>query len=266
MPVTRRRRANPPDQPENNNHLVDQLENATETLAAERPVDVPQDLEGRELNQGQVVQKHPSQPSPVVTPRVESTHFHPFASAQPSSALQTSSVNPIPQLSPVASFPPLSQGTQATPTNQVPQTPVVNAERIERQDYPSGPTPASTPSLESGRRTARGELFRRPPQPPVPQPVPTGVAAASLQGPIHEVSLPLGNLLHLAYNPGYTGSEEARSTLLKQLERESKAGGRVRCWSCGSLGIVYDRWEIHSKAFSEVGIAYCEICGVWSVM
>ena len=35
MPITRRKRANPPDQPENNNHLADQTENAAEALAAE---------------------------------------------------------------------------------------------------------------------------------------------------------------------------------------------------------------------------------------
>ncbi len=31
MPITRRRRANPPDQPENNNHLAEQTENASHT-------------------------------------------------------------------------------------------------------------------------------------------------------------------------------------------------------------------------------------------
>jgi hypothetical protein len=148
------------------------------------------------------------------------------------------------------------------PVNQIPQTPVINGDRIERQDY----TGASTPALEGGRRTARGELFRRPPQPPISQPVSAPVGAASLQASVREINLPLGNLLHLAYNPGYTGSGEARKALLEHLERESKAGGRARCWSCGSLGIVYDRWDIRSKAFSEVGIAFCEICGVWSVM
>jgi len=84
--------------------------------------------------------------------------------------------------------------------------------------------------------------------------------------PTHEISLPLGNLLHLAYNPSYTGSDEARSTLLHQLAHESKTGGRARCWSCGSLAIAYDYWNTRSKSFGEVGIAFCEICGVWSVM
>jgi hypothetical protein len=87
-----------------------------------------------------------------------------------------------------------------------------------------------------------------------------------LQPPSHEITLPLGNLLHLAYNPGYTGSEEARSQLLQKLAAESKAGGRARCWSCGSLAIAYDRWNTRSKTFGEVGVAFCEICGVWSVM
>src|SRR5215472_13104829 len=79
-------------------------------------------------------------------------------------------------------------------------------ERMERQEYP--------PSIEGGRRTARGELFRRPPQPPAAQPMPPLPAAPALQAPSHEITLPLGNLLHLAYNPAYTGSDEARSALL----------------------------------------------------
>jgi len=135
-----------------------------------------------------------------------------------------------------------------------PPAPVSNGDRLERQDY--------TPSIEGGRRTARGELFRRPPQLPTPPPT----ASVPLQAPTHEISLPLGNLLHLAYNPGYTGSDEARAALLNQLAEESKAGGRARCWNCGSIAIFYDRWNTRSKTFGEIGIAMCEICGVWSVM
>lgn len=246
MPLSRRRRANPPDQPENNNHLADHLENATEALATEQSAEFSQGIERQELNQGQIVQNQPDQPSPV---GAAPTPFHTFASAQSSQGLQATSTQP----------------SQVVPINQVPQTPIMNgdrAERIERQDYTSAPAP----NFEGGRRTARGELFRRPPQPPVPQPVPASVGAASSQVPVREISLPLGNLLHLAYNPGYTGSDEARKALLEHLQQESKTGGRARCWSCGSLGIVYDRWDIHSKAFNEVGIAFCEICGVWSVM
>ena len=133
-----------------------------------------------------------------------------------------------------------------------------NGDRNDRQDH--------APSIEGGRRTARGELFRRPPQPP-PQATPTTLAASGpLQAPTHEISLPLGNLLHLAYNPGYTGSDEARSQLLQNLSEESKAGGRARCWNCGSIAIAYDQWNTRSKTFGEVGVAFCEICGVWSVM
>jgi len=135
---------------------------------------------------------------------------------------------------------------------------VSNGDRAERSEF--------TPSIEGGRRTARGELFRRPPQPP-PQPVPATYAAqASIEAPTHEISLPLGNLLHLAYNPGYTGADEARSLLLHRLAEESKAGGRARCWNCGSIAIAYDRWNTRSKTFGEIGVAFCEICGVWSVM
>lgn len=257
MPISRRRRANPPEQPEDNNHLADQPENLTEAFAAEQSAEFSQHVERQEQNQ--VGQNQSGQSDPAVTPQAS---FHPFGPAQPSPALHTSSPMTGSQSSQIPPYSSVSQGTHMVPVNQVPQTPMMNGDRIERQDYAN----ASTPVLESGRRTARGELFRRPPQPPTSQSVSTSVGAASLQAPVREISLPLGNLLHLAYNPGYTGSDEARRALLEHLERESKAGGRARCWSCGSLGIVYDRWDIRSKAFSEVGIAYCEICGVWSVM
>jgi hypothetical protein len=200
MPITRRRRANPPDQPENNNHLADQTEGNAESLTPEQASALSMDGENTGI--------------PLENP-------------------------PLPSL-----------GTS--------QPPVSNGDRAERPDY--------TPPIEGGRRTARGELFRRPPQPP-PQPAPgTFAGSASLQAPTHEISLPLGNLLHLAYNPGYTGSDEARSLLLHRLAEESKAGGRARCWNCGSIAIAYDRWNTRSKTFGEVGVAFCEICGVWSVM
>src|SRR5206468_12618291 len=126
-------------------------------------------------------------------------------------------------------------------------------DRNDRQDHP--------PSMEGGRRTARGELFRRPPQPP-PQGTPTTLAASGpIQAPTHEISLPLGNLLHLAYNPGYTGSDEAGSLLLQKLENGSKVGGGGGCWNCGSIAIVYDRWNTGSRSFGEMGIAICAICG-----
>jgi hypothetical protein len=97
---------------------------------------------------------------------------------------------------------------------------------------------------------------------------------ATLQPPSHEIKLPLGERagdasgdpLHLAYNPGYTGSEEVRSMLLRKLAAETKHGGRARCWGCGSLAVAYECWNTRNKTFGEIGIAYCEICGVWSVM
>jgi hypothetical protein len=154
----------------------------------------------------------------------------------------------------------------------VPPTPAPSAQpapAAQSQTLPAsnGDRPATeyTPTIEGGRRTARGELFRRPPQVP-PQPQASFVSSAPLQAPTHEITLPLGNLLHLAYNPGYTGSEEARGLLLHRLSEESKAGGRARCWNCGSLAIAYDRWNTRSRSFGDVGIAFCEICGVWSVM
>jgi len=213
MPITRRKRANPPDQPENNNHNAEQTENAVEALVAAQAPTGP--VEGD--NAGTPTPEQAATPTtPVIPPPV------------------------VPVVPPALA----SNGAE------------------QNQQH--------TPPIESGRRTARGELFRRPPQPPptVQPPVvpPQATAATPLQPPTHEISLPLGNLLHLAYNPGYTGSDEARSTLLHKLEAESKAGGRARCWNCGAIAIVYDRWSTRSKTFGEVGVAFCEICGVWSVL
>ena len=205
MPITRRRRANPPEQPEDNNHQSDQSESSSETLDTEQAPILSMDGE-----------QHVDVP---INERMGNTHVSSTSTSQPS---------------------------------------VSNGDRVERQDY--------TPPIEGGRRTARGELFRRPPQPPPQQSPPNYATSASLQAPTHEISLPLGNLLHLAYNPGYTGSDEARSLLLHRLAEESKAGGRARCWNCGSIAIAYDHWNTRSKTFGEVGVAFCEICGVWSVM
>jgi len=210
MPITRRRRANPPDQPEgNNNHLADAAEQGAEPLAVEPPS--PTHVEG-------------AAPAPLINERADAP------------------------LSPNLTNPSMANGDRT--------------DRLDRSEYP----PPS--QIEGGRRTARGELFRRPPQPPptTVAPVPAHAPQPALQPPTREISLPLGNLLHLAYNPGYTGSDEARSLLLQRLADESKAGGRARCWNCGSIAIVYDRWNTRSKTLGEVGIAFCEICGVWSVM
>ena len=208
MPITRRRRANPPDQPENNNnHFADQTNDAAESLAAEH-----------------------AERTPTASPDGDS------ANAQ--------AIERPENTSPFAPLPPVSNGDRGGTG--------------ERPDY--------VPPIEGGRRTARGEFFRRPPQPPPQLPPVMPMTPPTLQAPTHEISLPLGNLLHLAYNPGYTGADEARSVLLHRLENESKAGGRARCWNCGSIAIVYDRWNTRSKTLGEIGIAYCEICGVWSVM
>jgi len=234
MPITRRKRANPPDQPENTNNLAEQHETgpevspnqaanpSTSPVETERPVDSAPPATARPENT-------PAQPSPVIPPTQPTL--------PPSLALAIS---------------------ERAERNE-------RAERAERSEY--------TP-IEGGRRTARGELFRRPPQPPPVTPPTLAPTAPTLQPPSHEIKLPLGkeqgdshgDPLHLAYNPSYTGSEGARSALLQHLANESKAGGRARCWNCGSLAIVYDRWSTRSKTFGEVGIAFCEICGVWSVM
>lgn len=228
MPITRRRRANPPDQPENNNHVADQTENTAEQPLSTEPPPAP--VEGEPAQAAETTDS-----APAARP-AEAPAARPAEAAAPTPA-------PLPPVAPT-------------------QVPVSNGDRAtERQDY--------TPPIEGGRRTARGEWFRRPPQPP-PQPAQPAqspfAASAPLQAPTHEITLPLGNTLHLAYNPGYTGSEEARSLLLHRLEDETKAGGRARCWNCGSLAIAYDRWSTRSRSFGEVGIAFCEICGVWSVM
>jgi len=227
MPITRRKRANPPDQPENNHHQpADQTEGAVEQpLNAEpAPTSPSVDSEG----QGQ---------SETPTPSLESATTTPDATEQAEPAQPAQSPLPAQAAQPTL---PASNGDRSGP------------------EYP--------PAIEGGRRTARGELFRRPPQVPPPPPQASFVSSAPLQAPTHEITLPLGNLLHLAYNPGYTGSEEARGLLLHRLSEESKAGGRARCWNCGSLAIAYDRWNTRSRSFGDVGIAFCEICGVWSVM
>jgi hypothetical protein len=214
MPTTRRKRANPPDQPENNNHLADQPENTAEVSSVEPA------------------------PAPATEAEADST-----VPATPEPTLPENSV-----YSPVTPVPPQ-------------QMPSANGERSELAERQDSPAP-----IEGGRRTARGELFRRPPQPPIPPASAMPTPAAPLQAPVREISLPLGNLLHLAYNPGYTGADEARSMLLHQLAAESKAGGRARCWNCGSIAVAYDRWNTRSRTLGEIGIAFCEICGVWSVL
>lgn len=220
MPITRRKRANPPDQPENNHH------------------------QSVDPNEGAVEQPLHTEPAPAALPTELFVNVE-----QP--------INEAPSITPVPPYP--TDMTHPVEMTQMPPAPFApnSGERV---------TPEVPSHIEGGRRTARGELFRRPPQVPPPPPQGTFISAAPLQAPTHEINLPLGNLLHLAYNPGYTGSEEARAKLLQHLSEESKAGGRARCWNCGSLAIAYDRWNTRSRSFGDVGIAFCEICGVWSVL
>lgn len=204
MPVTRRRRANPPEEPEGNNNGIEQ-------------------------------QNGNASPSS----QVEQTSAPTAETAGTDGTTQEPSVT-----------------APYTPPTPVQPAPPMNGDRAEY-----------TPPPESGRRTT----FRRPAQQPIPpqpsytqpaQPAPAPAAPTAT----HEITLPLGNLLHLAYNPAYTNSEEARSVLLHRLENESKSGGRGRCWNCGSLAINYDCWNTRSRSFGEVGVAFCEVCGVWSVL
>jgi hypothetical protein len=240
MPITRRKRANPPEQPENTNQASEQTENVSESPIVEHATG---DVQPAESQQSDVqLVPTPTPPSPVGGSIAESAPvpYQSFAATTPATPAPIVEMN----------------GERKELTEKPER--VSRLERMERHEY--------TPTIEGGRRTSRGELFRRPPQPPVAPPVTVAPVQPPLQAPSHEISLPLGNLLHLAYNPGYTGSDEARSELLEQLSNESKAGGRARCWSCGSIAIVYDRWNTRSKTFGEVGVAFCEICGVWSVM
>lgn len=226
MPVTRRRRANPPEQPENNNHLAEQPENPVGAVPTEQAAESAAVTEER--------QSLSMPAAPATGAPTEENAYQQFFT------------------------PPL-----------LPPTTTNGDQSLGRPDY--------SQTIEGGRRTARGELFRRPPQPPVTpamQPAPAMPSPATLQPPSHEIKLPLGERagdasgdpLHLAYNPGYTGSEEVRSMLLRKLAAETKHGGRARCWGCGSLAVAYECWNTRNKTFGEIGIAYCEICGVWSVM
>lgn len=243
MPITRRRRANPPEQPENNNHVAEQGDHAVEVLAAEQtPLSPITSTDTEAAENGQAETNNSGN-----IPTMQSAHEAEATPSEPST-LEPSSY-------------------QVSPTPAIHTALAGNTERQER--------PEITP-IEGGRRTARGELFRRPPMTPAMPAVPPvpPVPAVQLQPPSHEITLPLGKKpgdihgdpLHLAYNPGYTGADEVRSILLHKLAQESKNGGRARCWSCGSIAIVYDRWSTRNKTFGEIGVAFCEICGVWSVL
>lgn len=299
MPVTRRKRATSPEQPENTNTAAQTPEQAAGSPAEASAAELSTTEKAASTERSSLVDSVAESPT-TEKPEAAAAWYTADAESAPVAAQETSIVTPDMPGQPVTetratshaemkepseSDPvapnrhepaPVHHRTEAHPRRSVaaraaadngPYQPLLpsgssNGDRADRQDY-------SPSSIEGGRRTARGELFRRPPQPPA-QPyvpaLPQQSQSPQLQAPTHEISLPLGNLLHLAYNPGYTGSEEARSVLLHQLEDESKAGGRARCWNCGSLAIVYDRWNTRSKTFGEIGIAFCEICGVWSVM
>lgn len=259
MPITRRKRANPPDQPENTNTPSPGQPETTAEIVPTEPASAAS-TEGTATP--------PTLAAAIVEPEVAAPQAEngSYQAAQPTQPVISSQP-------PVVHAPAVngSNGERASRHERAERTErSERAEKGERQEY--------TPPIEGGRRTARGELFRRPPQPPQQQVVvsqpPAPTAPPPLQPPSHEITLPLGKRpgdtlgdpLHLAYNPGYTGADEVRSALLHHLVQESKTGGRARCWNCGSIAIVYDRWNTRSKTFGEIGVAICEICGVWSVM
>lgn len=272
MPITRRKRANPPEQPENNNHSTEQPENTVEAIPSEQTPANSAAPVAQSTLPVPVETEQPAAPTPSSTPEQGENTSH------------ISPVSPMVHATDIENDEKNENNANLTyqPVGTSPQPPVappaLNGERTERSERIERQGHEYTPPIEGGRRTARGELFRRPPQAPqAAQPLQPPVVqspAPALQAPSHEITLPLGKRpgdthgdpLHLAYNPGYTGSDEVRSHLLHQLAQESKAGGRARCWNCGSIAIVYDRWNTRSKTFGEIGVAMCEICGVWSVM
>lgn len=273
MPVTRRKRATPPEEPENTNNHASEAEAAPQEQAAETVAQT-------------AAPEEPAAPTPPSTPAAEErgqvqmpeTEQEPQSPQSPESQQPQAAEQPVEaprqEEAPASHAPGFASVPPAPPVTA--SSPSANGDRPERQEV------VPPAHVEGVRRT-----FRRPPQAqppsyaqqppqyqpqqyqqpqPQPQPQPPVAAQAPLQPPTHEISLPLGNILHLAYNPGYTGAEEARSHLLSHLARESKAGGRARCWNCGSIAVVYERWNTRSRTFGEIGIAFCEICGVWSVM
>ena len=260
MPVTRRKRANPPEEPENtNNHAAEaapqeQAETAEQAAAPEEtsaptPPSAPaeeqtQAPEAASQPQGQQAQQPQVAEQPAGVPRQDETR-----------TAHASSFAPVAPVPPVTASSPSPNGDHPERQEGVPPSHVEGVRRTFRR-----PSQAQQQSFPQPAQHAQ------PPQPPAPYQPPQPQPQVPLQPPTHEISLPLGNLLHLAYNPGYTGAEEARSHLLSQLARESKAGGRARCWNCGSIAVVYERWNTRSRTFGEIGIAFCEICGVWSVM
>jgi hypothetical protein len=282
MPVTRRRRATSPEQPENTNTAAQSPEQAAgspaEASTAELASTEHEPTEQSSL--GNSATEFTSTEVPVA-PLAKEVSSPAAAQETPLSTTETSAQSSSESVSHFENGVRSTEEDESTPFERSEQAPTPHLRRsaaaraaAESLPYqpllPSGPTNGDRqeyiPNIEGGRRTARGELFRRPPQPPTVPYTPPVSQPPQLQAPTHEISLPLGNELHLAYNPGYTGSDDARNSLLHKLQEESKSGGRARCWSCGSLAIVYDRWNTRSKTFGEIGIAYCEICGVWSVM
>src|SRR5579875_3514188 len=265
MPVTRRRRATPPEEPENNNNHASEAAQQEQTAETVEQPEAPEEASA------------PAPTSSSTPASEEQVQVHEAQAPQASEAQQVEQVEQVEQpqqteQTQAAETPQPVEATEGTeqpaeaprqevsrpaPTHSfapvTPTSPSVNGDHPEQENVP----PSQYPQYQQ---------YQQPPQSPQHQQQQPAAAQAPLQPPTHEISLPLGNLLHLAYNPGYTGAEEARSHLLSQLARESKAGGRARCWNCGSIAVVYERWNTRSRTFGEIGIAFCEICGVWSVM
>src|SRR5579875_1891355 len=146
MPITRRKRANPPDQPENNSH---------------QPAD---------QNEGAVEQPLHPEPAPA-SPFAESAE--PAGNSEsPSPETFANAGMPQPQEMPTPQEAPAPQELVQAPLAVPPPVASSNGDR-------SGPD--YTPGIEGSRRTSRGELFRRPPQAPPPQA--SFVASTPLQAP-----------------------------------------------------------------------------------
>src|SRR5947209_17159137 len=74
MPITRRKRANPPDQPEDNNHIAEQNEQVAESLTPEQAVTDSASV----VEEEQTSTVEPSAPV-TPTPVPEETVAEPFA-------------------------------------------------------------------------------------------------------------------------------------------------------------------------------------------
>ena len=106
MPITRRKRANPPDQPENNNHNAEQTENAVEALASAQAPTGP--VEGDNAGIGTPTPEQAAPPATSTTPPPVAPVVPPVAPIAPIGVSNgAEQINNIRHLSRVAVVPPV---------------------------------------------------------------------------------------------------------------------------------------------------------------